>query len=98
MAAMRAPVSIDALRAAQRRRGKAETVTVRLHDALAGPMEGNALVADVLASVERIVLAVASDSHHAAVNEANRLGMRATKAGLEFRRIAGRIDGPLDAA
>lgn len=94
MAAMRAPETIDALRAVRARRGQSERVTVRLHDALAGPMEGTALVLDVLAAVERITLAAANGSEAAVVNEANRLGHRATVAGFEFHRIAGRIDGP----
>lgn len=99
MAAMRAPESIESLRAAHvARRGQSELVTVRLHDALAGPLEGVALVAEVLAAVTRIAFAAANGSHEAVVNEANRLGFRATTAGDEFRRIAGRVDGPLDAA
>ncbi len=97
MAAMRAPDSLDALRAVRVRRGQSEQVTVRLHDALAGPMEGTALVADILAAVDRLTLAATNGSKAAVVNEANRLGHRATLAGLEFHRIAGRIEGP-DAA
>lgn len=97
MAAMRAPETIEALRAAQVRRGQSERVTVRLHDALAGPLEGTALVADILAAVERIGVAVANGSRMAVENEANRLGHRAAMARIEFRRIAALIDGP-DAA
>lgn len=97
MAAMRAPESIDALRADRARRGQAERISVRLHDALAGPMEGTALVADILAAVERMTFAATNDSFHGVVNEAHRLGKRAAEAGIEFHRIAGRIEGP-DAA
>lgn len=97
MAAMRAPVQIEAARAAlERRRGQAEPVQLPLHTALAGPLEGIAFIADVLASVNRITLAAASDSPTAVVNEANRLGQRAMTVRAELRRITARIDGPTD--
>lgn len=98
MALSTAPMTIEAARAVLRARGEAQRVVVRLDDALAGPMEGTAFAAEVLAHVNRIVLAAASDAPRVAIDEAHRLGQRALRARDEFRRIAAGIEGGPDAA
>lgn len=73
-------------------RGKPATVTMRRTTAIAPLIEAQALCADVLSATERIQVAAASGSREAIVNEAGRLGYRATQARAEFHRMAGELE------
>lgn len=76
------------------RRGIPSRVTLRKADALAAPLEGIALVDEILASVERLQMAVTSRSWTATFGEITRLGRLAIVYRAEFRRLAARIDDP----
>jgi hypothetical protein len=73
-------------------RGRAATITMRRSTAIAPLLEGIALAEDVIAGTERIQIAAAAGACALVVNEAGRLGYRATTARAELRRIAGDWD------
>lgn len=75
-------------------RGVPERVIQDVGDALAPCAEGVAFAMDVIAGVERIVLAAAQGSRQAVVNEAGRLGHRAMAERAEFQRLARAIEDP----
>jgi len=79
-------------------RGVPVRVVLEVNDALAPCIEGVAFAQDVIAGVERIVMAAAAGSRQAVVNEAARLGHRAIAERNEFRRLAAEIEGPETAA
>ena len=79
-------------------RGRPTRVVLEVNDALAPCIEGIAFALDVIAGVERIVMAAAAGSRQAVVNEAGRLGHRAIAERAEFRRLAAEIEGPETAA
>ncbi|MHB8398418.1 MAG: hypothetical protein ACYDCI_05715 [Candidatus Limnocylindrales bacterium] len=97
MALRTAPAPIAPLRSnlalLRGRRGVPETVSMRRTDALAPALEGIALADDVIAAMERVHLAVATDAPMAALHEAGRLSFRAQRCRTELRRLAGVIDG-----
>lgn len=66
-------------------RGRPETVTLRTTTALAPLLEAQALARDAIDCAERIQVAAAAGSRQLIVNEAGRLGHRATVALVEFR-------------
>lgn len=75
-------------------RGRPQRVVLDVTDALAPCIEGVAFAQDVIAGVERIVMAAAAGSRHAVVNEAGRLGHRAIAERDAFRRMAAEIEDP----
>lgn len=93
MAVGTTPLTIEASQAVLRGRGQSQRIVLRLDDALAGPLEGVAFAAEVVASVNRITLAAASGSRMATVDQANRLGERALRFRDECRRLAAAIEG-----
>ncbi|MES2210945.1 MAG: hypothetical protein V4515_12305 [Chloroflexota bacterium] len=75
-------------------RGVPTRVVLEVNDALAPCIEGVAFVDEVVAAVNRIVMAAAAGSRQAVVNEAGKLGHRAIAERAEFRRLAAAIEGP----
>lgn len=69
-------------------RGNPQIVTMRTTTYLAGLLEGQALAQEVMTSAERIQTAAAIGSRQLVVAEAGRLGVRATAALGELRRLA----------
>lgn len=98
MALSTAPTPLDRPAAVPGRRGVATRVVLDVNDALAPCVEGIALCDDAVAIANRIVMAAAAGSRQSVVNEAGRLGNRAIAYRAEFRRMAGWIEGPDDAA
>jgi hypothetical protein len=93
MALGTAPAPISVRRAVSRgRRGIPTRVALPVTDALAPCIEGQAFADDVDAGVVRIVEFAARGSRMGVVNEANRLGFRATTYRAEFRRMASEIE------
>lgn len=84
-------------RAVSGRRSDVTRVSLAVNDALAPCAEGVAFCDELDAGVTRIVEFAARGSRMGVVNEANRLGHRATEYRAEFRRLAADIEGP-DAA
>lgn len=68
-------------------RGKPQLVTVRKTTFLSGLLEGIALALDAEEAADRIQTAAATGNRSLVVNEAGRLGVRAGKARVEFRRL-----------
>ena len=75
-----------------RGRGHPETVTIRKTALLGALIEGIALADDALTTAGRIQTAAATGNRALVVNEAGRLGFRATAARNEFRRLAGEVE------
>jgi hypothetical protein len=73
-------------------RGHPRTVTMRQTTAIAPLLEAQALCVEVIAGTERIQTAAAIGSRQLVVHEAGRLGVRATSALVEFRRMAGLLE------
>lgn len=98
MAPQTALALVEAPQAIPRRlrgsRGVPERIVLDVTDALAPCIEGVAFAQDVVASVERIVMAAAAGSRQAVVNEANRLGYRAVAERNEFHKLARDIEDP----
>ena len=98
MAPQTALALVEAPRADSRRlrgsRGVPERIVIDVTAALAPCIEGVAFAQDVVAAVERIVMAAAAGSRMGTVNEAQRLGHQAMAARQEFRRLAGAIEDP----
>ncbi len=69
-------------------RGHPLTVRMRATTYLAGLLEGEALAQEVIAGAERIQTAAAVGSRQLVCHEAGRLGVRATAALGELRRLA----------
>lgn len=65
---------------------------MRRTTAIAPLLEGIALADDVLVGAERIQVAAATGNRALVVNEAGRLGLRASAARAEFRRMAGELE------
>lgn len=73
-------------------RGRPAMVTMRQTSAIAPLIEAQALCAEVIDGTERIQTAAALGSREQIVNEAGRLGHKATLARDEFRRMAGELE------
>lgn len=73
-------------------RGHPLTITQRRTTAFAPYLEGIALADEVIAGAERIQTAVATGNRELAVNEAGRLGHRATVTRDELREMVGRLE------
>lgn len=73
-------------------RGRPQVVTIRRTVLIAGLLEGIALADETLTAAERIQTAAAVGSRSLVVHIAGRLGVRATAAKAEFRRLAGEAE------
>lgn len=75
-----------------RGRGRPDTVTVRRTLYAEGLAEGMALAGEVIEGATRIQALAATGSRQVVVHEAGRLGVKATAAMVELRRLAAGVD------